>query len=218
MERRKIVSVIGSAACFYEECSEEDRFKWEKAYELGRVLVDNNFRVMTGGGRGVMRAVMAGAHSSKNYKEGDTIAIIPSYDHNDSNDFADIVIPTGIDFYRDTIIANSEIVVAVGGGAGTLNELSAAWKLGRLCIAYDNVGGWSEKLAGLALDSKQIYEGVDNKVFPAKCGQDVIDLINNYISKFNKCFKCIGFDSPVWVEKQKSRWIGPVITDKVNRI
>ena len=96
--------------------------------------------------------------------------------------------------------------------------MSAAWKLGRLCIAYDNVGGWSEKLAGLALDSKQIYEGVDNKVFPAKCGQDVIDLINKYISKFNKCFKGIGFDSPVWVEKQKSRWIGPVITDKVNRI
>ena len=59
---------------------------------------------------------------------------------------ADILIPTGIDLARDIIVANSEVVIALGGGSGTLNEVSAAWKTGRLIIAYENVEGWSAKL------------------------------------------------------------------------
>ena len=126
MERRLIVGVVGNAACWYDNCDINDKKKWDLAYELGKTLVDNGYRVLTGGGRGVMRAVMAGAHASKKYREGDTIAIAPSYDENETNDFADIVIPTGLNEYRDAIVANCPVVVAIGGGSGTLNEISFA--------------------------------------------------------------------------------------------
>lgn len=217
MERRTIVSVIGDAASFYGDASPYNKKKWDLAYELGTKLVDNGFRVMTGGGRGVMRAVMAGAHASAKYRDGDTIAILPSYDQNTANDFADICIATGLDFYRDTIIANSEVVVAVGGGSGTLNELSAAWKLGRLSIAYNNVNGWSAKLADTQVDDKSVYD-FEQKIFGVENADQVIEIIKEWLPKYNKCFDRIPFGIPCLVPKQKSNWVGPIITDKVKKI
>ncbi len=218
MERRTIVSVIGDAASFYGDASPENKKKWDLAYDLGTKLVDNGFRVLTGGGRGVMRAAMAGAHASSKYRDGDTIAILPSYDNNSGNDFADIAIATGLDFYRDIIVANSEVVVAIGGGSGTLNELSAAWKLGSLIIAYENVTGWSGKLANTKIDDKIVYECFEQKVMGVKNAEEVISIIKEWLPKYNKCFDRIPFGVPVLAQKQKSIWVGPVITNKVKKI
>ena len=105
-DRRKIVSVIGNHSV--EEGGIRDRL----AFEVGKALIDNGYRVQTGGLEGVMRSVMAGARSSKNYREGDTIAIIPSFDSETANEYADIVIPTGLDMIRNAIVAKLASVSA----------------------------------------------------------------------------------------------------------
>ena len=66
---RKIVAVIGDAVI------EKGGDKYKLAFETGKMLVDNGFRVQSGGLGGVMEAAFMGARSSKNYKEGDTIQI-----------------------------------------------------------------------------------------------------------------------------------------------
>ena len=78
-DRRKIIAVIGNKQI------EKDGIRYKLAFELGKALVDNGYRVQSGGLKGVMEAVLAGAKSSKNYKEGDTIALFPSFDTETAN-------------------------------------------------------------------------------------------------------------------------------------
>ena len=70
---RKIVAVIGDAFV------EENSLKYTQAKELGKLLVDNGYRIQTGGLNGVMKAVFEGAKTSTNYVAGDTIGIVPSF-------------------------------------------------------------------------------------------------------------------------------------------
>lgn len=147
MTRRYIAAVIGSATA--------DEALYESARELGTCLVDAGFRVVSGGLRGVMEAASRGAHESEHYASGDTIAILPTYEASDANQWIDIAIPTGLQHARNTLVVSSaDVVIAVGGGAGTLSEIAAAWALGRPVIALQN-GGWAERLGGEALDSRR---------------------------------------------------------------
>ena len=59
---------------------------------------------------------------------------------------ADVIIPTGLDAYRNALVANSEAVVAVGGGAGTLSEVAFAWQFNRPIFAVGDVP-WAHRLA-----------------------------------------------------------------------
>ena len=217
-KRRVIVSVIGNAACWYENCSEEDKKKWNLTYELGKVLVDNGYRVLTGGGLGVMRAAMAGAHASEKYREGDTIAIGPSYDENEVNDFADIVIATGLDGFRDNIVANSPVVVAMGGGSGTLREICSAWKHARLVIAYSNVAGWSAKVAGAPLDGMHRYAFKEDKIFAVENAEQVVEIIKKWLPKYNKVLKGLELNRAALDVKKASNWVGPEITTKLKKL
>ena len=209
-QRRLIVSVVGNAANPAPICNDMQLSKWKLAFDLGKTLVDHGCRVLSGGGRGIMRAAFAGAHASGNYREGDTIAICPSYDFDTANDFADIVIPTGLDLARDIIVGNSEVVIAIGGGAGTLNEISAAWKLGRLIIAYKNADGWSKVLADTKLDDAERYPNLDDKIFGVTSADEAWAVIEKMLPQYNKVFDRIPFGLPKLKKKAPSNWVGPI--------
>lgn len=177
--RKKVVSVIGNKKI------EKDGIRYRLAFEIGKALVDNGYRVQSGGLLGVMEAVMAGAHASKNYKEGDTIALVPSYDTETANEYADIVIPTGLDMMRNALVANADAVIGVGGGAGTLCEYAFAWSLKRLIIAFENSGGWSEKLAGTRMDDTVRYEDIpEDCVYPVSTAEEAIAILNDRIDDY----------------------------------
>lgn len=178
--RRKIVSVIGNRSI------EKDGIRYKMAFELGKALIDNGYRVQSGGLRGVMEAVMAGARSSKHYKEGDTIALVPSFNTETANEHADVVIPTGLDVMRNAMVANAYAVIGIGGGAGTLCEYSFAWTFNRLIIAFENTGGWSEKLAGTRLDDTVRYPDIpDDKVYGVTTVEDALKILNEKIDVYN---------------------------------
>ena len=178
-DRRKIVAVIGNKSV------EKDGVRYQLAYEIGKALVDNGYRVQTGGLQGVMSAVLEGARASKNYKEGDTIALVPSFDTETANEYADIVIPTGLDMMRNAMVANAYAVVGVGGGAGTLCEYAFAWALKRLIIAFENSGGWSEKLANTRLDDTVRYPDIpEDKVYGVKTAAEAIEILNQNIGRY----------------------------------
>ena len=119
-------------------------------------------------------------------REGDTIAIIPSFDTTTANAYADIVIPTGLDVMRNTIVANADAVIAIGGGAGTLSEMAMAWSLFRLIIAYDNVDGWSAELAGRRLDVRERYADSDDKIFAVSSVQECMAFLNEKINLYTR--------------------------------
>lgn len=178
--RKKIVAVIGNKKI------EEDGIRRRLAYETGKILVDNGYRVQSGGMGGVMEAVFAGAHASENYREGDTIALVPSFDAETANVYADIVIPTGLDMMRNALVANADAVVGIGGGAGTMCEFAFAWSLKRLIIAYRNSGGWSAKLADTRLDDAVRYENIpEDKVYGVSTPQSMIEILNEKIGLYS---------------------------------
>lgn len=150
MSRKPVAAVVGSASA--------DPELYATARELGRLLVDRGFRVLSGGLSGVMEAASRGAHDSESYTEGDTLGVLPTYDGNDANRWVDIVIPTGLQHARNTIVvASADVVLAVGGGAGTLSEIAMGWSLGRPIVAVDS-GGWAARLGGERLDQRRTDE------------------------------------------------------------
>ncbi len=192
MNRRKIVAICGDAIV------KEDSEKYKIAFEIGKALIDNGYRLQTGGLGGVMTAACKGAKSSSKYKDGDIIALVPSFDVNEVNEFADIVIPTGLDVMRNALVANASAVVAIGGGAGTLSEIAFAWTFGRLIVGVSNVEGWSSKLAGSKVDSRIRYPEIEgDMVYPARTAIEAINIINENIDKYHKRHKGIVFEDGI---------------------
>ena len=120
---------------------------------LATHLVDNGYRIITGGLGSLPKSVHLGAIKSKSYSSGDTIALLPGFDPEPAKEHADIVIPTGLDIGRNVLVANGDIVIAINGGAGTLSEIALAWQMNRPIISIKH-GGWSEKLAGQTIDQR----------------------------------------------------------------
>lgn len=146
MIRRPIVAVIGTAKATPEQRA--------LAEELGKLLVEHGCRVLTGGLGGVMEAASRGARGAVNHSDGDVIAILPGDDPAQANEFADIVIPSGMGFARNVLIVRTAAaVVAIGGGAGTLSEIAHAWQADRTIVALAT-DGFSGELAGRVLDDR----------------------------------------------------------------
>jgi uncharacterized protein (TIGR00725 family) len=146
--RRPVAAVVGGVRASAEVLS--------VAEELGRALVEAGFRLATGGLGGVMEAASRGARGASSYREGDTIGVLPGSSADSANPFTDIVIPTGMQFARNALLTGmADVVVAVGGGAGTLSEIALAWQQGRPVIAIEVATGWAEELAGRRLDARR---------------------------------------------------------------
>lgn len=178
--KKKIIAVVGDASL-----NSNDK-KYILAERLGKKLIDNNFMIINGGLGGVMEAVSKGGRSSKKYSKGMIIGILPSLNPDEANEFIDIPIPTGMDIARNQIISNSDALIAIGGGAGTLLEISLAWMLKRLIIAYE-LEGWSGKLANTRIDHRIRYlEIKEDKIFGVKTEDEVINILNEFLPKYNR--------------------------------
>lgn len=160
--------------------------KRELAVALGRGLVDHSYRIVSGGHGELAKALSSGARVSPKYRDGDLIAILPGFDPSVAGKYSDISIATGIDHARNLIVANSDAVVALGGGAGTLSEMAFAWALKRLVLAY-RVDGWSGKLAGARIDSRIRYPEIpDDQVYPVDGADDVIRYLSRLLPRYAK--------------------------------
>lgn len=164
---------------------EEKSILYEKGLELGKDLIDNGYRIQIGGRDGVMEAVAKGARMSDKYTGNEIIGILPGFDPRFGNKYLDIAIPTGIDVMRNSIVANADAVIAIGGGAGTLSEMAMAWQLKRMIIAYD-VEGWSGKLAGTRIDDRKRIEWEGDKVLKVENSIQVISLLKEFLHFYSE--------------------------------
>lgn len=123
---------------------------------IGAGLVNAGLRVATGGLGGVMTAASRGARLAAGWTDGAVIGVLPGLVGADANPFVDVVVPTGMNYARNTIlVAMADVVVAVGGGSGTLSEIALAWQHGKPIVALDLGEGWSARLAGERLDQRR---------------------------------------------------------------
>lgn len=146
---KKTITVIGPNK---SACSKD---LYDFCIKLGTLLVDLDFVIINGGMHGVMEATFKGAKKSRKYSFGQTVGIIPSINKEDANKYCDIVIPTGIGYSRNQLVVNSsDIIIAIGGGAGTLSEIAFAWQFDKIIYTFDNFDGWAKELAGKQIDNR----------------------------------------------------------------
>jgi uncharacterized protein (TIGR00725 family) len=142
MDKERIIGIMGPG----ENATPSDL---EMAFQLGRLLAELGFYVLTGGrASGVMEAAMKGAKSAG----GITIGILPTEDGRGTSTFVDIPIKTGMGSARNNInVLSSDVVVAIGIGAGTTSEISLAIKAQKPIIWYN----WNDESRNFFSSFKQ---------------------------------------------------------------
>jgi uncharacterized protein (TIGR00725 family) len=122
------------------------------AEQVGQMLGRLGCCVITGGGAGIMVAVSRGARKTG----GLTIGILPGNDMALGNAELDVVIPSGIGYARNlTNVLAADVVIAIAGGSGTLNEMAFAWMHNKPIVAWKGFGGWADRLAGECIDERR---------------------------------------------------------------
>lgn len=178
--RRLRVAVIGDGGIG------PSHTKYELARELGALLIESGFAVVTGGLGGVMEAASRGARESSSWTPGSVVAILPGCDPADANAFADVVLPTGLDHVRNVLVAQADAVVAVGGGAGTLAEMAFGWIYQRPIVAL-RVEGWSGRLADQRLDERVRYPDIpEDRVYGADNAAQAVAIVRSVVRRYTR--------------------------------
>jgi len=151
--------------------SEVNALQYEEAVSIGQAIGNLGATVITGGLGGIMEAVSKGAAMTGALVAG----ILPSGKIDDANRYCRIVFPTGMGHARNALtVMAGDLVIAIGGGAGTLSEMSFAWIYGKPVIAWEG-RGWAGKLAGKSIDDRR-----DESVVSCKTVEELKALITEY--------------------------------------
>jgi len=151
------VGVIGSAG------AEEYLKEWkppkglQKAVKkIGQLLGQSGATIVTGGGGGIMSTV------AKEGIKGDSITIGLFNTHNDIGvgDIYTVGITTGmLEGGPEYILPLcSDIMIAVSGGAGTLNEIAVAYRNQTPVVLLKGYGGWVDNIIPLLYKEKYLDE------------------------------------------------------------
>ena len=168
MQRRHQILVIGHNN---DGCTPEHE---GAAYDAGLHIARSGAVLITGGLGGVMRAACHGSHDGG----GLSVGILPQEDHDSANEFCDVVIPTGLGLTRDFINAlSADGIIIIGGGAGTMSEVCAAYLHGRPMVAIKGTGGTADQVAGNYLDHRKKII-----VREAESAQEAVEIILKQIT------------------------------------
>jgi uncharacterized protein (TIGR00725 family) len=147
LPRRIQILVIGFGR---DHCPES---AYKTAYQVGSEIARRGGLLLTGGLGGVMEAASRGAKDGGGF----VIGIIPHDDKGQANEFCDAVVATGIGFARDFITAYSaDAIIVVGGGAGTMIEVAAAYQKKIPIVAVKGTGGMADRLVDTYIDDRNI--------------------------------------------------------------
>ncbi|MFC0672389.1 TIGR00725 family protein [Brachybacterium hainanense] len=127
----------------------------EAAEETGREIAEHGAVLVTGGTGGVMEAAARGAQE----RDGLSVGFLPQADHAHANPHLDLAFPTGMGTMRNLLTARCcDALIMIGGGVGTLNELTIAYDVGTPVIALRGSGGWSDRIVHALVDGRWLDE------------------------------------------------------------
>jgi uncharacterized protein (TIGR00725 family) len=157
--RRAVIGVMGAG--------DPSAASLAAAYELGRLIAERGWIVLTGGRpEGVMAAASAGA---KKVRGSLTLGILPAASGGVGAD-VDLAIFTGMGEARNAInVLTSDVVVACGAeGPGTVSEIALGLKAGKPVI-----------LLGASAPARSFFGSVraGGRLLEAAAPQDVVRLI-----------------------------------------
>jgi uncharacterized protein (TIGR00725 family) len=114
----------------------------ELAMEVGEGLAHAGAVLLCGGLGGVMEAACKGASEAG----GITVGLLPHDERDAANRYVRVALATGLGELRNGLIVRaSDVLIAIGGGWGTLSEIALAMRSERSVIT---LASWESALAG----------------------------------------------------------------------
>ncbi|GAA2229114.1 TIGR00725 family protein [Herbiconiux moechotypicola] len=115
----------------------------ETAEAVGRGVAEAGAALISGGTGGVMEAACKGAFEAG----GLTVGFLPYADRAKANPYLTLAFPTGMGTIRNVLTARCcDAIVMVGGGVGTLNEVTIAYDSGVPTVVIEGTTGWADRL------------------------------------------------------------------------
>lgn len=165
MSKFKKITIFGFA-----DAEEKDQV-WKDAFATAKLLAENGYTIVNGGGPGVMKAATLGAHAGG----GEVIGVsfypkdAPLFEGRDKTNEIDEEIVTEHYLERTLkLLGIGDAYVTFKGGTGTLSEFGMAWGLARLYfgqhkpfILYGEF--WREMLE--AFEKNMYIRGEELKVY-----------------------------------------------------
>lgn len=110
------------------------------AQETAKILAENGYVIVNGGGPGVMKAATVGAHSAGGKVIGITYypeSKEPNFEGRDPDNKFDEEIITDTYVERTVrIMSVSDVYIIFNGGTGTISEFGMAWGLARIHFGH----------------------------------------------------------------------------------
>lgn len=148
-----------------------DEQLYQDAYEVAKILAQEGYTIVNGGGPGVMKAASEGARAGG----GKTIGVyfnpkgMTNYEGRDPSNPVDkkIVLPNYLERTLK-LLELGDIYVVFNGGTGTISEFAMAWGLARLYFGYHKPlilygAFWHEILESIA--SRMLIREEELKVY-----------------------------------------------------
>lgn len=144
------------------------------AQAVGREIALRGAVLLTGGTSGVMQCASRGAKEAN----GLVVGILPGDTMDMANEYIDIPITTGLSFdYRSLILVHSsDALIMVGGGNGTLGELSAAYLNCKPVVILELSGGWAGKVRTMAYEEAYLDIRKTIKLDYAQTVEEALDI------------------------------------------
>ena len=151
------IGIIGSAGWEeYPGRKKPDKKAFQTAYEIGKLVAQNDAVLICGGKGGVMEEACRGAKENN----GITAGVISGNERRQSNPYVDVEVVSGMvnNGEEALIISMSDGIVEIGGGSGTLQEIATAYRSRKPIVALKGIKGWADKLANTYLDEREIIK------------------------------------------------------------
>ena len=141
------IAVIGSAGPEEYDYKKPNKKMYELAEAVGAELAKKNCIVLMGGKGGIMESAAKGTKKSG----GITVGEVSGIKRGSANKYVDVEVITGDVAFRgpSQLIGMCDGAIAIGGGAGTLQELAVAYRLQKPVILITGYGGWTDKIAAM---------------------------------------------------------------------
>ena len=146
------IGIMGSAADL-NYSTEAENF----AKELGRLIAESN-NILVYGAEKEYSSLSTNAAIEASKYNGITVGITGSKSKKIWGDFKPtVLIPCGLEIgggREFTLVLSCDVIIAIGGGSGTLTEMSIAYQAGIPIITVDKFDGWAKKLTNKFIDDR----------------------------------------------------------------
>jgi hypothetical protein len=165
------IGIIGSAGAEeYTGETKPDKKIYRLAEKTGELVAKQGWILITGGKGGIMETASKGAKKIG----GVTVGIVKGSSRDTCNKYidVDIVANTSWGGEEAILIASCDGIIAIGGGAGTLQELAVAYRMQKPIVAIAGVKGSATEFAGKYLDERKLV-----KIRKARSPEEAVQLL-----------------------------------------